>query len=83
MTKLSIELKDSEFQRLLKTADKFGKSVQALIHEWINQMPELDKQETYDVTEDPVFLMEGYESNAPSDLSSNLDKYLYGDKYPK
>ncbi len=32
-----------------------------------------------DVTDDPVFTMEGYESDAPKDLSLNLDKYIYGE----
>ena len=37
----------------------------------------------FDVTQDPIFQMEGYESNAPADLSTNLDQYLYGEKYPR
>lgn len=34
--------------------------------------------ESFDVTQDPVFQMEGYDSDAPADFSTNLDKYLYG-----
>jgi len=44
-------------------------------------LPEVE--ESFDVTQDPIFQIEGYESNAPVDLSKNLDKYLYGSEYPK
>ncbi len=47
--------------------------------EWIRQLlPELG--ESFDMTQDPVYQMEGYSSEAPADLSVNLDKYLYGGK---
>jgi hypothetical protein len=81
MTKLTIQLTDNDYHRLDKAAKRAGKSVQSLIYEWILQLPEFE--ETFDVTQDPVFQMEGYDSEAPEDLSVNLDKYLYGEKYPK
>jgi len=37
--------------------------------------PEID--ESFDITQDSVFNMEGYDSNAPADLAVNLDKYIY------
>ena len=77
MTTLSIQLMDTDYKRLKKAAEKSGKSVQALIYEWIAKLPEIE--ESYDVTQDPVFQMKGYSSNAPSDLSVNLDKYIYGE----
>ena len=80
MTKLTVELPETDYQRLLNAAQKIGKSVQTLLHEWINQLPELE--ESFDVTQDPVFQMEGYDSDAPSDLSIHFDTYLYGDEYP-
>ena len=52
-----------------------------LIHDWIVRLP--DVEESFDVSQGPVFQMEGYESDAPADLSVNLDKYLYGEAYPK
>jgi len=55
--------------------------VQAFVHEWVTKLPEIE--DSFDVTKDPVFLMEGYESNAPADLSVNIDQYLYGQEYPK
>ncbi|MFK5968987.1 MAG: hypothetical protein QM487_02550 [Candidatus Marithrix sp.] len=75
MTQLTVELMEFEYQYLLKTAVKCNKSVQVLIREWINQLPELE--ESYDVTQDSIFNMEGYDSNAPTDLSINPDKYIY------
>ncbi len=77
MTQLTIELSDADYQRLEQLAQRIGKAVQTLAQEWIQQLlPELD--ETYDVTQDSVYQMEGYDSEAPSDLSVHLDQYLYG-----
>ena len=81
MTKLTIQLMETDYQRLEKVARRTGKSVQALIYNWILQLPEVE--EPFDITQDPVFQMEGYESDAPADLSVNLDRYLYGEEYPK
>lgn len=78
MTTLSIQLVDTDYKRLKQAAKKSGKSIQALIYEWIAKLPEIE--ESYDVTQDPVFQMEGYDSDAPSDLSVNLDKYIYGEE---
>ncbi len=81
MTNLTIQLAETDYQRLERAAKRAGKAVQAFINEWIAKLPEME--ESFDVTQDPVFLMEGYESEAPVDLSVNLDKYLYGEGYPK
>ncbi len=78
MTTLSIQLIDTDYKRLKQAAKKSGKTIQALIYEWIAKLPEID--ESYDVTQDPVFQMEGYNSDAPSDLSVNIDKYIYGEE---
>ncbi len=78
MTKLIIKLEDSEYEKLTNTASAFGKTVQHFIHEWISNLPEID--EDFDIKSDPVYQMEGYESEAPSDLSKNIDKYIYEDK---
>jgi len=77
MTNLTIQLMDSDYNRLSKAAERVGKSVQALVYDWISQLPEI--KESFDVTNDPVFTMEGYESDAPKDLSMNIDKYIYGE----
>ena len=75
MTSLTIQLMETDYLRLVKAAEKVGKSVQALIYEWIAQLPEIEQ--SFDVTKDPVFQMEGYDSEAPPDLSVDLDKYIY------
>jgi hypothetical protein len=78
MTKVTIQLTEVHYQRLEQAAKRTGKSVQGLIHDWIVQLPE--GEEPFDVTQDPVFQMEGYDSEAPADLSANLDHYLYEEK---
>ncbi|MDQ1327798.1 MAG: hypothetical protein QG641_1081 [Candidatus Poribacteria bacterium] len=75
MTELIINLTDTDYERLEEAAKRAGTSIQILIHEWIANLSEIDKP--FDVTQDPVFQMEGYESEAPIDLSVNIDKYLY------
>ena len=83
MAQLTIELSDADYQRLETSAQRIGKAVHTLVQEWIKQrLPEVE--EMSDVTQDPVYRMEGYDSSdAPSDLSVHLDKYLYGGKNPK
>ena len=82
MAQLTIELSDTEYQQLEKSAQRIGKATNVLVQEWIRQrLPELE--EGLDVTQDPVYQMEGYDSKAPKDLSVNLDKYLYGGVDPK
>jgi hypothetical protein len=78
MTSLKIKLKETDYQLLQKAAKRAGKSVQGLASEWILQLAKPDGD--FDVTQDPIYKMEGYDSDAPEDLSKNLDKYLYGEK---
>lgn len=76
MTKITIQLIDDDYKRLEEVSKRTGKSIQALIYEWIAQLPEAGDR--FDVTQDPIYQMEGYDSDAPMDLSINLDKYIYG-----
>jgi hypothetical protein len=78
MTELTISLVESDYIRLEHIAKIEGKSIQGLVQNWVDKM--LDITEPFDVTQDPIFLMEGYESDSPSDLSINADKYIYGEK---
>jgi hypothetical protein len=78
MINLTIQLSNDDYHKLLITAQKAGKSVQALINDWITSLPEID--DSYDVSNDPVFQMEGYDSDAPSDFSINIDGYIYGER---
>ncbi len=80
MTTITIKLPKIDYQRLEKAAKQSGKSIQTFIYEWIIQLPEIE--ESFDVTQDPVFQMEGYDSDAPPDLSFNLDRYLYEEESP-
>lgn len=81
MTNFTIQLGETDYQRLERAAKSAGKAVQLFISEWIAKLPEAE--ESFEVTQDPVFLMEGYESEAPDDFSANFDKYLYGEGYSK
>jgi hypothetical protein len=78
MNRLTIQLKDSDYQNLLKVANTMGKSVNELISEWIAHLPKIGGN--YKATKDPIYKMEGYDSQAPVDLSIHSDKYIYGDK---
>ena len=81
MAQLTIQLSDTDYQLLEKTAGQLGKSVQVMVQEWIAQLSPL--QESFDVTQDPVFQMQGYDSDAPSDLATNADQYVYGEEPKK
>lgn len=74
MTTITIKLSETDYRRLQRSAKRAGKSVQKLVSEWISQLANSD--DDLDVTQDPVYQMEGYDSDAPDDLSKNLDKYL-------
>lgn len=41
-----------------------------------------EKGEDFDVTKDPVFLIEGYDIVVSPDASANVDQDLYGGPYP-
>ena len=75
MTVLTIQLSDQDYQRLEKVARDAGKSVQEVIQEWIAELPE--ERPVFDITQDPIFQLEGYDSDAPENLASDLDSYLY------
>ncbi len=79
MEKLTIQLMESDYKHLEKAANIYGVSVPDLIHGWVTQFyPQSQEiEESFDVSKDPVFQMEGYDSDAPEDLSVNLDRYLY------
>jgi hypothetical protein len=78
MEKSTIQLIEADYKHLKKAAGRYGMSVPDLIHEWVTNLPQSPEiKESFDVSKDPVFRMEGYDSDAPGDLSINLDKYLY------
>jgi len=77
MTQLTLELPDLYYQRLEKESSRVGKAIERLILEWILQFPE--SEERFNPSQDPLYNFEGFESDAPADLSINTDKYLYGE----
>ena len=79
MAELTINLIESDYLRLEQMAKVEGVSIQELVKDWLDRM--LDLTEPFDITQDPIFLIEGYESDSPSDLSINVDKYIYGEKH--
>ena len=81
MAMVNIELMETDYQRLAKAAYQFGKPVQEFLHDRIAHLPDVD--DSVDVTQYPVFRMEGYDADAPSDLSVNIDSYLYGENEAK
>lgn len=78
MQEITIKLLESDYKRLTKMAQHTGKSIQTLFYEWIFQLPELE--DSIDIIQDQGVQMEGYDSDAPADLSTNLDKYIYGEE---
>ncbi len=75
MTPLTIELPENEYKRLQQTARHSGKSIKSLIEEWILQLP--NETESTEVSNDPLFQIEGFDSEAPRDYSSKIDSYLF------
>ena len=75
MANLTVQLTDEDYERIEKAAKREGKSVQALVYEWIVRLSKLE--ESFDITQDSVFKMEGYDSDAPKDLSVKVDSYIY------
>jgi len=75
MTELTIKLIDADYQRLERLAKQTGKPVDTLIRNWILKFS--DDLNYIDVTQDPIYTMTGYDSNAPDDLSKNIDAYIY------
>ncbi len=78
MAKITLELPDVEYLRLQKQAQHAGKKITVLILDWIAQLAEME--EYPDMEKDPLYQFEGFDSDAPADLSINADKYLYGEK---
>jgi len=74
MTQLTIQLKDKTFHRIQKAAKQLGKPTEVLVREWIERFGEENEN---NLDRDPFYQFEGFDSEASSDLSVNVDKYLY------
>jgi hypothetical protein len=74
MTELVLKLLDDDYERLSQQSKLTGRSIQSLIIEMIGHSPK--SYEPFDITKDPIFQIEGFVSDAPSDLSKNIDTYI-------
>lgn len=76
MKYISICLSEEEILKLENIANEAGKSKEAIIENLILDF--LNNSETMnDILDDPLYAMEGYESDEPEDFSKNIDDYLY------
>ncbi len=81
MSTMTIEVIETDYVRLAHAAEHVGKPVSVFLHELICQLPDTDT--AFDATQDPLFNIEGYDSDAPPDLSLKIDRYLYDGEEPK
>ncbi len=81
MTRVILQLEDSDYRLLKQLSRRKGKSIEKLISEWIAQFSEQqDQTGDLDVRQDPIYQFEGYDSKAPEDFSVQADKYIYQEK---
>mgnify|MGYP000853352202 CR=1 FL=1 len=73
MSNITISLDETRYSKLANIANMYGKSMDAVISEIIDDLPE----KNFNYKNDPLYNMEGYESGAPKDLSENIDRYIY------
>ncbi len=78
MRTLVLELADEQAQALEREAQRRGQSISEVAGELLSSLPM--SGEGYDVTQDPIYNIKSHETEAPSDLSQNADRYLYGAK---
>ncbi|MCW1970130.1 MAG: hypothetical protein KIH69_018625 [Anaerolineae bacterium] len=76
MTILTIPLPEGDYARLERVAALRGKSVQALVYEWIDRL--LPMTLPAHIAEDPLFTIEGHDGEANVNLSAHVDEILYG-----
>ena len=77
MVQLIIDLPELYYKRLEQESQRLGEAIESVIVKWISELPEIE--DDFDITSDPLFYFEGFESQAPDGLSINADDYLYGD----
>ncbi len=77
MSTLILELPDEHIQVLQQLAHQRGTSIDMVVAELINSIA-VQGNRTGTVDEDPIYNIKAHESEAPIDLSRNVDHYLYG-----
>jgi hypothetical protein len=78
MRTLVLELADEQAQALEREAQRRGQSISEVAGELLSSLTMAGGG--YDVTQDPIYNIKAHETEAPSDLSQNADRYLYGAK---
>ena len=81
MTMLEVPLLEQDYLRLQRAATLAGKSMHVLVYEWIDRLA--PRLEPSDLKQDPLYTIEGFDGDAPSDLSSRIDDVLYGGATPQ
>jgi hypothetical protein len=79
MSTLTLELSDTQFQKLERLAQQRGTSLDALVREVLDG---LAAQSDYDITQDSLYNIKAHETGAPADLSQHADHFLYGARKP-
>jgi hypothetical protein len=79
MSTLTLELSDTQFQKLERLAQQRGTSLDALVREVLD---DLAAQSDYDITQDSLYNIKAHETGAPADLSQHADHFLYGARKP-
>jgi predicted transcriptional regulator len=79
MSTLTLELSDTQFQKLERLAQQRRTSLDALVREVLD---DLAAQSDYDITQDSLYNIKAHETGAPADLSQHADHFLYGARKP-
>ncbi len=82
MPHLEITLKNKTFYKLKKYAEKTGKPVSESIDELIQnalhgEPKKISTKKKWPRSKDPLFNIEPFDTDVPTDFSVNHDKYLY------
>jgi len=78
MNTLILELPDEYMQKLESFAQQQGVNISTAVKELINYIPVYKPDTCFDITKDSVYNIKSHETDAPADLSQNIDYYLYG-----
>lgn len=76
MSTITLELSPEHMQALERAARERGMSISAVIVELIDRIPRL--AQAGDIIHDSIFNIRAHDTGAPTDLSENADRYLYG-----
>jgi hypothetical protein len=78
MSTLVVELPDEQIDALKQVARQRGITIDTVVAELVSTITVRDVGDEQDVTTDPLYNIAAHTSNAPADLSQNVDHYLYG-----